>query len=269
MVKIFKHSEKCCFNDKDFTYRVLFNQSSPGNYYSRSHFTTKDLTKNFETICDKYLPLFTDDEEEIRVIDSNRIDIKENQANVTYFLKIADVRNYIKGENFSTVAVTESPCYIKYKRNPSHSNNKITLSATGDFKYWNYIQVTAQIQQNKALDYVAYEGIKIEKENPSDSDDDPDKSDKPDKSDEQSDKNKKTDNPDKEKSNNTGLIVGISVALFIVIIGLVVVIFYFQKKNKSLMDQVKHVSFQQSNTASEEPDLLLHKSQNQNEPPSE
>ena len=202
----------------------------------------------------------------------NRIDIKENQANVTYFLKIADVRNYIKGENFSTVAVTESPCYIKYKRNPSHSNNKITLSATGDFKYWNYIQVTAQIQQNKALDYVAYEGIKIEKENPSDSDDDPDKSDKPDpdKSDKPDpDKNKKTDNPDKEKSNNTGLIVGISVALFIVIIGLVVVIFYFQKKNKSLMDQVKHVSFQQSNTASEEPDLLLHKSQNQNEPPSE
>lgn len=66
LVKIFKHSEKCCFNDKDFTYRVLFNQSSPGNYYSRSHFTTKDLTKNFETICDKYLPLFTDDEEEIR-----------------------------------------------------------------------------------------------------------------------------------------------------------------------------------------------------------
>lgn len=66
LVKIFKHSEKCCFNDKDFTYRVLFSKSAPNNYYSRSHFTTKDLTKNFETICDKYLPLFTDNEEEIR-----------------------------------------------------------------------------------------------------------------------------------------------------------------------------------------------------------
>ena len=181
----------------------------------------------------------------------NRIDVPDNQANVTYFLKIADVRDYIEDENFQTVAVTETPCYIKYKRNPSHSNNKITLSATGDFKYWNYIQVTAQIQQNKALDYVAYNGVKIDKENPNNSD-------------------KKSDgNPNDTtltKTSKTGLIIGISVALVIIIIGLVGVIFYFQKKNKSLMDQVKHVSFQQNSSAASDPDLLLHKDQSQAAP---
>lgn len=181
----------------------------------------------------------------------NRIDVPDNQANVTYFLKIADVRDYIEDENFQTVAVTETPCYIKYKRNPSHSNNKITLSATGDFKYWNYIQVTAQIQQNKALDYVAYNGVKIDKENPNNSD-------------------KKSDDPNNNttlnKTSKTGLIIGISVALVIIIIGLVGVIFYFQKKNKSLMDQVKHVSFQQNSSAASDPDLLLHKDQNQAAP---
>ena len=181
----------------------------------------------------------------------NRIDVPDNQANVTYFLKIADVINYIEGENFQTVAVTETPCYIKYIRNPSHSNNKITLSATGDFKYWNYIQVTAQIQQNKALDYVAYNGVKIDKENPYNSD-------------------KNSDDPNNNttlnKTSKTGLIIGISVALVIIIIGLVGVIFYFQKKNKSLMDQVKHVSFQQNSSAASDPDLLLHKDQSQAAP---
>ena len=181
----------------------------------------------------------------------NRIDVADGQANVTYFLKIADVMNYIPGENFQTVAVTETPCYIKYKRNPTHNNNKITLSATGNFKYWNYIQITAQIQQNKALDYVAYNGVKIDKENPSDSDN-------------KSDDNKKPDDV-LAKSGNTGLIIGISVTLVIIIIGLIGVIFYFQKKNKSLMDQVKHVSFQQ-NSAASDPDLLLHKDQNQPAP---
>ena len=181
----------------------------------------------------------------------NRIDVADGQANVTYFLKIADVINYIPGENFQTVAVTETPCYIKYKRNPTHNNNKITLSATGNFKYWNYIQITAQIQQNKALDYVAYNGVKIDKENPSDSDN-------------KSDDNKKPDDV-LAKSGNTGLIIGISVTLVIIIIGLIGVIFYFQKKNKSLMDQVKHVSFQQ-NSAASDPDLLLHKDQNQPAP---
>ena len=78
-----------------------------------------------------------------------------------------------------------------------------------------------------------------------------------------SDDNKKPDDV-LAKSGNTGLIIGISVTL-VIIIGLIGVIFYFQKKNKSLMDQVKHVSFQQ-NSAASDPDLLLHKDQNQPAP---
>lgn len=64
--KIFKYSEKCCLNHKEFTYSVLFGSFTADSYCSKFHFTTKDLTNNFEKICDIYLPLFTDDEKEIR-----------------------------------------------------------------------------------------------------------------------------------------------------------------------------------------------------------
>ena len=90
----------------------------------------------------------------------NRIDITDNQANVTYFLKIADANNYIENESFSTIAVTESPFYTKYIRNPQYTNNKITLSVNGDFKSWCYIQIIALIQRDKNVEYIAYDGVK-------------------------------------------------------------------------------------------------------------
>ena len=98
----------------------------------------------------------------------NRIDLTENQtnANVTYFLKIADADNYIENESFSTIAVTESPFYTKYIRNPLYTDNKITLRATGDFKYWCYLQIIARIQQDKNVEYVAYDGVKIDRDVP-------------------------------------------------------------------------------------------------------
>ena len=65
----------------------------------------------------------------------------------------------------------------------------------------------------------------------------------------------------KENTDNTGLFIGISVTLFVLIIGLVAVVFYFQQKNKSLLNQVKHVSFQQQGGSTADPDLLLAKNQ--------
>jgi hypothetical protein len=170
----------------------------------------------------------------------NRVDIDKGKANITYFLKIVDSRTYIPGEDFNTVAVTESPYFTKYKRNPDFdATDKITLSATGDFQYWRCIQVIAQIQQNKVLEYIAYDSVCTEKNVPTDHKDGGDEN-------------------LNEKSDNTGLLIGISVVLALLIIGLAILVFYFQKKNKSLMNQVKHVSFQQNNTSSD-PDLLLAK----------
>ena len=170
----------------------------------------------------------------------NRVDIDKGKANITYFLKIVDSRTYIPGEDFNTVAVTESPYFTKYKRNPDFdATDKITLSATGDFQYWRCIQVIAQIQQNKVLEYIAYDSVCTEKNVPTDHKDGGDEN-------------------LNEKSDNTGLLIGISVVLALLIIGLAILVFYFQKKNKSLMNQVKHVSFQQNNSTSD-PDLLLAK----------
>ena len=61
-------------------------------------------------------------------------------------------------------------------------------------------------------------------------------------------------------SNNTVLFGVIGGVLGVIVIGLVVVIVYFQFKNKSLLNQVKHVSFQKTNT-NMDPNLLLQKSQ--------
>ena len=164
----------------------------------------------------------------------NRINLASNDANVTYFLKIADAKNYIDKENFETIAVTETPYYTKYERNPQSQSNQVTLSATGDFSNWGYIQVIAQIQQNKVLEYIAYKGVKMQRANPD-------------------------DNPGGNGGSSTGLFVGISVTLVILIAGLVVLVIYFQRRNKSLVNQVKHVSFQQAPSAASDPDLLLAK----------
>ena len=172
----------------------------------------------------------------------NKIALKDkNQANITYFLKIANTDTYLEGENFKTVAVTESPYYTKYIRNPIDDNNKITIQAKGNFSHWCYIQVIAQIQQNKALEYVAYDGIYTDKNKPKDS-----------------------NNEGEEKeggSNSSTVLIVVSVVLVVAIIGLAFVVFYFQKKNRSLMNKVKHVSFQNaaSSTQSADPDLLLSK----------
>lgn len=104
------------------------------------------------------------------------------------------------------------------------------------------MQVIAQIQQDTILEYVAYEGEYFLR-------------------------------PPVEGSGGSGsgsgsgittqtfLIVG--GILLLLIIGLVVVVFIFQQRNKSLLNQVKHVSFQQSaqNSGSADPNLLLQKNQ--------
>ena len=163
----------------------------------------------------------------------NRIDIDKDKANITYFFKIVDNSSLIYGEEIETIAVMESRYYTVYKRNPTE--DKITLTAKGIFTQYAYLQVIAQIQQDTILDYVAYKGVvKI----------------RPPKT------------AGKGKSNTT-LFAVIMVILILLVAGLAVAVAIIQQKNKGLVEQVKHISFQQNqNAGGADPDLLLKKNVN-------
>ena len=158
----------------------------------------------------------------------NKIDIDRDKANITYFFKVVENSTLNYGEECETIAVMESSYYTVYKRNPDDNNGKITLTAVGyDLSNWVYLNVIAQIQQNNILEYVSYNGKVFVRPNP----------------------NKET-TPSKEteeESNHTALFV-IVVILVVIAVALVVVIVIFQQRNKALLNQVKTVSFQQTNT---------------------
>jgi hypothetical protein len=158
----------------------------------------------------------------------NKIDLQDGEANITYFFKVVENKTHHYGEEVNTIAVTESPYFTVYERNPKDNNGKITLTAVGyDLSNWVYLNVIAQIQQNNILEYVSYNGKVFVRPNP----------------------NKET-TPSKEteeESNHTALFV-IVVILVVIAVALVVVIVIFQQRNKALLNQVKTVSFQQTNT---------------------
>ena len=168
----------------------------------------------------------------------NKIDIEKGKANVTYFFKVVDNETHIYGESYETIAVMESPFYTVYKRNPEDSNGKITLTAQGILSNWVYLQVIAQIQQDTVLEYVAYKGrynLRPPKEGYNDGN---------------------------SSGIDTSVFLIVGGILLLLIIGLVVIVFIFQQRNKSLLNQVKHVSFQQNaNSGNADPNLLLQKSQ--------
>lgn len=73
------------------------------------------------------------------------------------------------------------------------------------------------------------------------------------------DPNKKEGDDDKDEgSNNTVLFGVIGGVLGAIVIGLIVIIVIFHIRNKSLMNKVKHVSFQKTNAVTD-PNLLLQK----------
>ena len=169
----------------------------------------------------------TKEEEYVDVIKCtfNRINVEPGTANITYFFKVVYNQTHYYGEDVNTVAVTESPYYTVYKRNPSYDDNgKITLTAKGDLSNWAYLNVIAQIQQNNVLEYVAYNGIKIIRPPPEGSIE------------------------DQSSSDHSALFIVIGVILLLIVCGLVAAIFYFQFRNKKLLSQVKQVSFQKTNS---------------------
>ena len=168
----------------------------------------------------------------------NKLDIEPGKANVTYFFKVVENSTHIYGEDINTIAVTQSPFYSVFERNPIDNNGKITLRAFGFLTNWAYLNVIAQIQQNNVLEYVAYNGVKLIRPSP----------------------NKKSSN-DSGKTSTT-LFLAVGGILLLIVIALIVIILIFQYRNKNLLNQVKHVSFQQTNSNNNvDPDLLLKKSQ--------
>ena len=149
----------------------------------------------------------------------------------------------------------QSPYLAVYERNPRDSNGKITLSITGtkdELSNWVYLQVIAQIQEDTILEYVAYEGIKIVRPPIDDG--------------KGKDKGKDDNNFSEDSGVSSTVFIVFAVIILVLIAGLVVVVFIFQQRNKSLLNQVKHVSFQQNvGTPNTDPDLLLQKSQQQSE----
>ena len=171
----------------------------------------------------------------------NQIHPEKGDINVTYFLKVVENSTYIYGEEMNTIAVTESPNTVFYKRNPApgvgDDYDKILMKGDGYFSNWGYINIIAQVQQNNIIEYVAYNGIMDLKPDPN---------------------KKEGGDTEEEAKDNTLLFAIVGGVLGVIVIALVIVIVVFQIKNKNLMNQVKHVSFQKTN-ANVDPNLLLQK----------
>ena len=166
----------------------------------------------------------------------NKLNIEPGEANVTYFFKVVDNKTYYYEEDINTVAITESPFFTIYKRNPSDDNGQITLTAKSfELANWVHLNVIAQIQKDNVVEYVAYNGKTIVRPPPEGS-------------------------SSSSGGDNTTLFVVVGIILLLIVIGLVVTIFLFQMKNKSLLNQVKAVSFQKTNSNTD-PNLLLQQNQ--------
>ena len=167
----------------------------------------------------------------------NQIIVK-GEANITYFLKVVENSTYVYPEDMNSIAATESPYSVSYTRNPipnvPEDRDKIKLFIDGKFSNWGSVNVIAQVQQNNIIEYVAYKAIMNIRKPP------------------------KEEEKEDEGTDNTVLFAVIGSVLGAVVIALVAVIVYFQIRNKSLMNQVKHVSFQKTNINTD-PNLLLKK----------
>ena len=252
--------------NKELFYLYIFKkQNAPYedehlNNYAFKYINGKDLSELYDYTILETPDIETTEEEEqdsegnaINVITCkfNRLDIPEGQANITYFFKVVENKTHYYGEEMNTIAVSESPYYTIYERNPTYgTDNKITLTAKGKLSNWCYLNVIAQIQQNNILEYVSYNGIKNIRPVPKGEGGD------------DSGNGGKGGNGKDDGSDNTTLFIVVGVILLAIAIGLVVTILIFQQRNKNLLNQVKHVSFQQTNSNNNvDPNLLLQKSQ--------
>ena len=156
--------------DKELYYLYIFKKQRFSSDELLNNYAFKYINVKDESELIDYL--FTDSSEisiseskegnmDIITCTFNKIDIEPGKANITYFFKVVENSTYIYGEEINTIAVTESPYYTVYERNPFDIDGKIILTARGiNLSNWVYLNVIAQIQQNNVLEYISYNGKK-------------------------------------------------------------------------------------------------------------
>ena len=89
----------------------------------------------------------------------------QNQKNVEvlYALKIVNNKDYIEGELYDTIAITESKGIIKKIKN-DEENDSIYIPLDIFDDNFAYIELIAQIIDGENIEYIAYEPIKSKKE---------------------------------------------------------------------------------------------------------
>ena len=156
--------------DKEFYYLYIFKKQKIStnellNNYAFKYINVKDKSELFDYFIKESSEISISESKEanmdIITCTFNKIDIEPGKANITYFFKVVENSTHIYGEEINTIAITESPYYTVYERNPFDIDGKIVLTARGmNLSNWVYLNVIATIQQNNVLEYISYNGIK-------------------------------------------------------------------------------------------------------------
>ena len=164
----------------------------------------------------------------------NKIDAVN--ASITYYFKAVPNSTHTYKESYDTIAVSESPCVYTSVTNPSTDTIELVINEAPSL--WVFLEVTAVIFDGENVEYETYKGeYKL-----------------------------------REYVAPGGSSGGVSTTLFVVVggillaivIALVIVVIWFIKSNQSLVNQVKHISFQNNNNNSNvDSGLLLKKNQDQ------
>ena len=210
------------------------------NNYAFKYFNVKDESEIFDYYILKS-PEITyseskEGENDIISCTFNKIDIEKGEANITYFFKVVENSTYHYGEECNTIAVTESPYYTTYERNPKDNNGEITLTAKGKLSNWVYLNVIAQVQQNNVIEYISYNGKMILRPSP--------------------DSENNNTPSDNDSGTDITLFLITGGILVVILLGLIIAIILSKVRNRRLLEQVKNVSFQKTNNNTD-PNLLL------------
>ena len=213
--------------DSEFVYLNIFSKNfslSPLlNNYVFKYINAKNEEEFIDyKILDNNNTLIIDEKFEVnnKIIQCsfNKIDIDKEKVNITYFFKVIDKKVFIRGAEYETIAIIESPYYTVYQRNPIDDNGTITLIAKVNLPNWIYLQVIAQIEEGASLEYVSYKVIKNEiPEEEKEREEEEEKKEKEDEKDEQKGK-------ERENTSNIVYIVIISIMGFIIAISLLIII---------------------------------------------
>ena len=226
--------------DKELYYLIIFKKSDSDsdehlNNYAFKYINGKDESEFFDykILKSPYIEIKDNKKGEIKC-NFHKLDIEKGKANITYFFKVVENETHYLNEEFNTIAVTESPYYTVYERNPIDKNGIITLTAKGNSSNSVYLNVIAQVQQKNILEYVSYNGPGSLEKNKDEDDDDDDKK---------------------------LLIILICVGVLVILIIIVAVYLIMNaKKGKDLSGDINQVSFKEDSDKKDEELLPLEQS---------